>query len=93
MAKILLGRLIGSLESCHTRESLQYMLRLTSFTLHHNSITLGYLQDALDEFHKHKFYFIETNVHKHFNIPKFHSLMHYVEFIKLFGTTDRDCKG
>ena len=24
----------------------------------------------------------------HFNFPKFHSIVHYPEFIRLFGTTD-----
>ncbi|KAF9037930.1 hypothetical protein BJ165DRAFT_1416773 [Panaeolus papilionaceus] len=33
-------------------------------------------------------YFIRLGCREHFNIPKFHSLLHYVESIKTFGTTD-----
>ena len=54
----------------------------------HDSDTLQYLQEALDQFHKNREYFIITGIRKDFNIPKFHSLLHYIEAIKLFGTTD-----
>ncbi|KAF8900107.1 hypothetical protein CPB84DRAFT_1847369 [Gymnopilus junonius] len=54
----------------------------------HNMETLGYLQGALDRFHTHKDYFRQTGIREDFNIPKFHSLTHYIESIKLFGTTD-----
>jgi len=54
----------------------------------HDSETLQYLKDALDQFHKNREYFIKTGVRTDFNIPKFHSLLHYIEAIKLFGTTD-----
>ncbi|KAJ7852764.1 hypothetical protein B0H14DRAFT_3656681 [Mycena olivaceomarginata] len=33
-------------------------------------------------------YFITATVREDFNIPKFHSLLHYVESIQFFGTTD-----
>ena len=55
----------------------------------HDSITLGYMQDALDQFHKSCDYFIATLVQEDFNIPKFHSLLHYIESIENFGTTDK----
>jgi hypothetical protein len=54
----------------------------------HDSDTLQYLQEALDRFHKNREYFIITGIRKDFNIPKFHSLLHYIEAIELFGTTD-----
>ncbi|KAF8906939.1 hypothetical protein CPB84DRAFT_1675165, partial [Gymnopilus junonius] len=53
-----------------------------------NNTTLGYMVAALKEFHQHKNYFIEVQCCEHLNLPKLHSLMHYVESIELFGTTD-----
>ena len=46
------------------------------------------MQNALDRFHKNRDYFITTLVRDDFNIPKFHSLLHYIESIENFGTTD-----
>ena len=37
---------------------------------------------------KNRSFFVDTSVQDHFNIPKFHSLVHYVESIENFGTTD-----
>ncbi|KAI0039433.1 hypothetical protein FA95DRAFT_1504177 [Auriscalpium vulgare] len=54
----------------------------------HSANTLVYLQDALQRFHDNKHVFEELGIRKHFNIPKLHGLSHYVESIKLFGTTD-----
>ena len=54
----------------------------------HNATTLGYLEDALGRFHQHQDYFLKLGVRDNFNIPKFHSLLHYIQSIKLFGTTD-----
>jgi hypothetical protein len=46
------------------------------------------LEDALDAFHKHKSILIRLGVRDHLDIPKIHSLVHYAESIRLFGTTD-----
>ncbi|KAF5316434.1 hypothetical protein D9619_006912 [Psilocybe cf. subviscida] len=54
----------------------------------HDNDTLGYLQDALNSFHENKSYFIEVDARKHLNLPKLHSISHYIQCIKLFGTTD-----
>ncbi|KAN0103997.1 hypothetical protein V8E52_011427 [Russula decolorans] len=54
----------------------------------HTSETLDHLQDALSVFHGHKAIFTDLGIREHFNIPKFHSLTHYVSSIVLFGTTD-----
>jgi hypothetical protein len=50
--------------------------------------TLGYLQDALDTFHKHKDVFVQLGIRDHFDIPKIHSLVHYIDSIRQFGATD-----
>ena len=89
MAKILLGCLVG----CMPAQGIAAVTALLDFIYlaqypAHDSNTLDYLQDALDQFQKNREYFILTGVRKDFNIPKFHSLLHYIEAIQLFGTTD-----
>jgi len=54
----------------------------------HDGRTLQYAQEALDSWHANRAYFKEKEVRDHFNIPKFHSLLHYIPSIKLKGTTD-----
>ena len=89
MAKILLGCLVGSIPTrgVYAVTALLDFIYLAQYTAH-NKETLGYLEDALTRFHKYRDYFIQTSTREDFNIPKFHSLLHYVEAIKLFGTTD-----
>lgn len=45
----------------------------------HTTETLAGLHDALKTFHAHKSIFIELGVCEHFNIPKLHSMIHYLE--------------
>ena len=89
MAKILLGCLVGSIPSqgIAAITALLDFIYIAQYSAH-DSATLGYLQDALDRFHKNRTYFISTLVRQDFNIPKFHSLLHYIESIELFGATD-----
>lgn len=89
MAKILLGCLVGSVASDGIKaiKALLDFIYIAQYKTH-NGTTLQYLQDALDAFHAHKDFFIETTLRPHLNIPKFHSLLHYIESIKFFGTTD-----
>jgi hypothetical protein len=54
----------------------------------HTSDTIGQMQHALSVFHDHKTIFTDLGVREHFNIPKLHSLTHYVSSIQLFGSTD-----
>ena len=54
----------------------------------HTSDTLEQLHDALSVFHNNKDIFVDLGVREQFNIPKLHSLTHYVSSIRLFGTTD-----
>jgi hypothetical protein len=89
MAKILLGCLVGSMP----KSGIQAVTALLDFIYiaqysAHDSVTLGYLQDALNRFHEHRHYFIQVGIREDFNIPKFHSLLHYIDSIKAFGTTD-----
>ncbi|KAG1760626.1 hypothetical protein EDD22DRAFT_980541 [Suillus occidentalis] len=56
----------------------------------HTEATLGYLADALDEFHANKDVFINLGAcnSEDFNFAKLHSLEHYANSIRRFGTTD-----
>ncbi|KAI0633956.1 hypothetical protein C8Q77DRAFT_1193668 [Trametes polyzona] len=54
----------------------------------HTSDTLDLLGDALKRFHANKSIFIDLGIRQHFRLPKLHALEHYVQSIKLFGTTD-----
>ena len=54
----------------------------------HTSETLQLLRQSLHDFHANKRVFVELGIREDFNLPKLHSLVHYVESIKLFGTTD-----
>ncbi|KAG8788309.1 hypothetical protein FRC12_014695 [Ceratobasidium sp. 428] len=54
----------------------------------HTTSTLAWLRETLDEFHSVKDIFIEKKVRQDFNIPKLHSLQHYLESILLLGSLD-----
>ena len=54
----------------------------------HDDTTLKYMTDALELFHKHKDVLVELGIREHMNIPKLHSLLHYIDSIKNLGTTD-----
>ncbi|KAG2737915.1 hypothetical protein P692DRAFT_20883099 [Suillus brevipes Sb2] len=54
----------------------------------HTSQSLDALQSALDKFHRHKQIFVELGVWEDFNIPKMHSMQHYVASIKSRGSAD-----
>ena len=89
MAKILLGCLIGVMpkDGVLAVAALLDFIYIAQYSAH-NPTTLGYLDDALRRFHQNRDYFIKIGVREDFNIPKFHSLLHYITSIKLFGTTD-----
>ncbi|KAF7372474.1 hypothetical protein MVEN_00109000 [Mycena venus] len=54
----------------------------------HTTETLNALDSCLAAFHEHKEVLLELNVREHFNIPKLHSLVHYVDSIKSRGSAD-----
>jgi len=56
----------------------------------HTTQTLLALREALNSFHANKDIFIELGGRHatHFNIPKLHSMDHYEELIRMFGSTD-----
>ncbi|KAI0038969.1 hypothetical protein FA95DRAFT_1504825 [Auriscalpium vulgare] len=54
----------------------------------HSDATLKYLEKALKRFHASKHIFEALGIREGFNLPKLHALAHYVDSIKLIGTTD-----
>ncbi|KAI9430193.1 hypothetical protein H4582DRAFT_2113924 [Lactarius indigo] len=54
----------------------------------HTGKTLELLEDALSRFHDNKEVFVDLGICDHFNLPKLHFASHYVDLIKLYGTTD-----
>jgi hypothetical protein len=89
MARILLGCLVGKVPRrvLLAFRSLLDFIYLAQYQSQDDQ-TLGYLQDALDTFHKHKDVFVQLGIRDHFDIPKIHSLVHYIDSIRQFGATD-----
>ena len=54
----------------------------------HMDKTLMAMQDSLSLFHTHKHILMELKIHKHFNIPKIHSLVHYISSIQALSSAD-----
>ena len=89
MAKILLGSIIGGVprrvvQLCRALLDFIYLAQYYS----HSKETLVYMKEALEGIHKHKQVIIELEIQDNFHLPKLHSLLHYVESIRLFETTD-----
>ena len=95
MCAILLGLIIdlplpSALNSSRLIKAVRALLDflyLACFTSHTDE-TIRRLEDSLAAFHNNKAIFIDLGVREHFNIPKLHSLSHYVSSIRQFGTTD-----
>jgi hypothetical protein len=91
MEKVFLGLLIGSLDD----RAIQAVRAALDFIYYsslqsHTSATLAALSQSLTDFHTHRNVFIETGARNppHFNVPKIHSIEHYVELIHRFGSAD-----
>ena len=86
MTKVFLGCLIGRV----AKSGLLVVKAILDFIYlsqyhSHNTATLQYMVEALDQFNANKNFFIETGIHSNLKIPKSHSLYHFIESIKLFG--------
>ncbi|KIY60631.1 hypothetical protein CYLTODRAFT_363834 [Cylindrobasidium torrendii FP15055 ss-10] len=89
IGKILLGCIIdllpiAAVTACRAILDFVYLAQYTT----HDDATLGYMDDALNLWDKHKDVFLHTDVREDFDIPKFHALRHYVSSIRLFGATN-----
>ncbi|PSR76367.1 hypothetical protein PHLCEN_2v8507 [Hermanssonia centrifuga] len=54
----------------------------------HTEESLAKMKAAWASFHLHKEVFVRFGVRTHFNIPKLHSMAHYLRSIQLMGTAD-----
>ncbi|KAI6018888.1 hypothetical protein BKA83DRAFT_4057459, partial [Pisolithus microcarpus] len=54
----------------------------------HTDITLAAMEESLKMFHHHKHVLVELGVRQDFNVPKIHSLQHYVTSIRALGSAD-----
>ncbi|KDQ54140.1 hypothetical protein JAAARDRAFT_135989, partial [Jaapia argillacea MUCL 33604] len=89
MARVLLACLVGKVPQSGIIACcalLDFIYQAQNPT--HDNTTLSYMRDALNTFHAHRQIFITLGIQKDFNIPKFHSLLHYITAIRNFGTTD-----
>ncbi|KAL0563974.1 hypothetical protein V5O48_018083 [Marasmius crinis-equi] len=90
MARILLACLVGSvmptqaIRACRAILDFVYLAQYTS----HDEDTLLRMQKALETWEENRHAFVKQGTREDFNIPKFHSLVHYTEMIRLFGATD-----
>jgi len=50
--------------------------------------SLAHLQTALDTFHREKDVFVSLGIREHFNFPKLHAMLHYIEAIRSHGSCD-----
>ena len=57
----------------------------------HDTKSLEATQEALDHFHEHRNVFIEVGLCNNFNLPRQHSLRHYVHLIREYGSPNGIC--
>ena len=89
MQKVYLGVLAGTVpaEVLSAARGLLDFIYYAQYQLH-TTETLNHMQEALDLFHANKDAFINLNIHEHFNIPKLHSMLHYISSIQKLGSVD-----
>ncbi|KAJ3826365.1 hypothetical protein F5880DRAFT_1441463, partial [Lentinula raphanica] len=89
MARILLACLKGKMDDkgITACRSILHFIQLAQYPSHDQE-TLKYMKAELDTWDLYKDYFITEETRTHFNIPKFHSLIHYIDSIRWTGTTD-----
>jgi hypothetical protein len=57
----------------------------------HDTTSLRELQDALDRFHHYRTIFMTVDIRNNFNLPRQHSLVHYVKLIRAYGAPNGLC--
>jgi hypothetical protein len=90
LQRVFIGGLIGTAtDHCalHAACSLVDFIYLAQYQSQTDK-TLKALKQAVDDFHSTKDIFIELGLREHFNIPKVHSLLHYIDTIKNLGSLD-----
>lgn len=88
ISKQLLGCMVGnaSRDAVRATRALLDFLYIAQYC-RHSTETLQYLQDALNNFHANKDAFDDV-LNSDWNFPKVHMLQHFIDSIRLFGTTN-----
>jgi len=89
LEKVFLGVIAGATDGAivsAVRAALDFIY-YAHFECHTDS-TLKRLEAAWTDFHEKKSIFIDHGVREQFNIPKLHSMQHYLHMIKSHGTAD-----
>ncbi|KAI6133567.1 hypothetical protein EV401DRAFT_2053589 [Pisolithus croceorrhizus] len=89
MQRVFVGLLAGAVDDhvlimIHSLLDFIYYVQLQQ----HMDMTLVAMKASLKTFHDHKHVLIELGVHKDFNMPKIHSLQHYVSSIQALGSAN-----
>ncbi|KAJ7076071.1 hypothetical protein B0H15DRAFT_791005 [Mycena belliarum] len=91
MEKVFISVVLGAVpeDAAGAARAILDFINYSSLQSHTTASLLG-LAGALDNFHRYKDIFIKLKARlpAHFNIPKIHSMEHYVELIQLFGSAD-----
>jgi Plavaka transposase len=89
MEKLLLGVAIGGVSNrfLPVVRSLIDFIYLSQLQ-YHTSTTIKSLEKCLKSFHDHKNVVVELGIRDHFNIPKLHAILHYVDCIRSLGSAD-----
>ena len=89
MEKVFLGILAGQAEPglIHVVRATLDFIYYAHFE-YHTMDSLHKLEQAWVTFHQNKHYFIDKGIRTHFNIPKLHSIQHYVAAIVSLGSAD-----
>ena len=89
MERVFIGLLSGAAEDnvLVIARSLLDFIYYAQFQQHTDK-TLVAMEDSLRAFHAHKDVLIELSIRDHFNVPKIHSLVHYISSIRALGSAD-----
>ena len=89
MQKVFLGVLAGAVswEVFGVARALIDFIYYSQFQSH-TTTSLNALENCLKTFHQHKEVFVRLGIREHFNIPKLHAILHYINAIRALGSTD-----
>jgi hypothetical protein len=89
MEKVFLGVIAGAADERVIR-TVRAVVDFVSFARFevHTEKSLDKLDKAWSAIHENKSIFVELGIRTHFNMPKFHSLIHYVSSVHTHGTLD-----
>jgi hypothetical protein len=89
MQRVFAGLLMGAVQPAilKTATAAINFIYYAQFQVH-TSKSLDAMANSLKVFHENKDIFIREGIREHFNIPKLHSMVHYIEAIKSWGSAD-----